>query len=98
MPAPYTLTYLAGLRLVSISFFLLVLFLSAVAIRWIWNSLRPAFTSLPKLSYWRSVGLVVLWGLLFTIIMTMISGARELLTPGAWEHHGATYRLKEVGK
>jgi len=24
----------------------------------------------------------------------MISGARELMTPGAWEHNGVTYRLK----
>jgi hypothetical protein len=39
------------------------------------------------------VGLVVLWGLLFVLVLTMISGARELLTPGAWEKQGATYRL-----
>ena len=37
---------------------------------------------------------VVLWGLLFMLVLTMISGARELLTPGAWEKKGATYQLK----
>ncbi len=42
--------------------------------------------------------MVVLWGLLFTVVLAMISGARELMTPGAWEKQGATYRLKEGGK
>jgi len=27
-------------------------------------------------------------------VLTMISGARELMTPGAWEKDGAIYRLK----
>src|SRR5262249_55804861 len=35
----------------------------------------------------------VLWGLLFLLVLTMISGARELMTPGAWEKQGLTYRL-----
>ncbi len=26
----------------------------------------------------------------------MISGARELMTPGAWERDGQTYRLREI--
>src|SRR5262249_30092928 len=26
-------------------------------------------------------------------VLTMISGARELMTPGAWEKNGVTYRL-----
>src|SRR5204863_9233574 len=33
------------------------------------------------------------WGLLFVIVLAMISGARELMTPGAWKRDGATYRL-----
>ena len=32
------------------------------------------------------------------VVLAMISGARELMTPGAWEKHGATYRLKEEAK
>src|SRR5262249_13681773 len=43
--------------------------------------------------YFRAVGLVTLWGLLFVLVLTMISGARELMTPGAWEPGGVTYRL-----
>src|SRR5262249_35186152 len=35
------------------------------------------------------------WGLLFVLVLTMISGARELMTPGAWEKQGLTYRLKK---
>jgi len=94
MPAPYVLTDIARMRLEAISFFLLVLLLSAAVIRWLWNSLRPSFPRLPKLNYWRALALVVLWGLLFVVVLTMISGARELMTPGAWEKHGPIYRLK----
>lgn len=36
---------------------------------------------------------MTVWGLLFVVVLTMISGARELLTPGAWEKVGVTYRL-----
>jgi hypothetical protein len=39
--------------------------------------------------------MVGVWGLLFLVVLTMISGARELLTPGAWEKVGFTYRLAE---
>jgi hypothetical protein len=41
------------------------------------------------------VGIVLLWGLLFVIVLTMISGARELMTPGAWRKQGATYKLAD---
>jgi hypothetical protein len=44
-------------------------------------------------SFGRAVAGVFLWGLLFIIVLTMISGARELMTPGAWEKQGVTYRL-----
>jgi hypothetical protein len=88
-----TLTDLARMRIETISFFLLVLLLSALCIRLIWNRLAHDFTVLPRLSYGRALGLIVLWGLLFVLVLTMISGARELLTPGAWEKHGPTYRL-----
>jgi hypothetical protein len=36
---------------------------------------------------------MVVLGLLFVLVLTMISGARELMTPGAWEKRGLTYRL-----
>jgi hypothetical protein len=87
------LTDLARQRFEVISFFLLGLLLCAGAIRWVWNDLRKDFDALPRLSYARALGIIVLWGLLFVLVLTMISGARELMTPGAWEKKGLTYRL-----
>ena len=52
------------------------------------------FPNLPKLNFWRALGLTVLWGLLFMVVLTMISGGRELMTPGAWDRQGATYKLR----
>jgi len=82
-------------RLQAISFFLLVFLLSALAFRAIWNYLRRDFPTVPRLSYGRAVAGVFLVGLLFVIVLTMISGARELMTPGAWRKQGATYKLAE---
>jgi heme/copper-type cytochrome/quinol oxidase subunit 1 len=93
MPVPYTLRELAILRLEAISFFLATLLVCGVIVRWVWNGLRPETSRLPRLTYGKALGVVVLWGLLFSVVLTMISGARELMTPGAWERHGATYRL-----
>jgi hypothetical protein len=88
-----TLTDVARLRLQSISFFLVVLLLSAAVIQRLWNYLGKDIAILPRLSYPRALGVVGLWGLLFILVLTMISGARELMTPGAWEKQGWTYRL-----
>jgi len=94
MPIPPRLTDVADLRVEAISFFLLLLSLSGAAVQLLWNRvLRASFTTLPRLNYWRAMGLIALWGLLFIVVLTMISGARELMTPGAWEKHGVTYQL-----
>jgi hypothetical protein len=90
------LTRMTQLRLQNISFFLAGFLLSALLIKLLWNYLRRDVPWLPRLSYFRAVGLVGLWGLLFLLVLTMISGARELLTPGAWEPSGVTYRLKNT--
>ncbi len=84
------------MRLQTISFFLLCFLVSALFIQLVWNGLRKDFTRLPRLSYPKALGLVSLWGLLFVLVLTMISGARELMTPGAWDKVGSTYRLKEA--
>jgi hypothetical protein len=86
---------LASTRLQTISFFLMVFLVSAWLIQLLWNYLRRDFAFLPRLGYFRAVGLTALWGLLFVLVLTMISGARELMTPGAWENNGITYRLKD---
>jgi hypothetical protein len=90
-----SLTDVARLRLEVVSFFLMGLLLSAGVVMAVWNLLRRDFTWLPWLSYAKACGVVILWGLLFVVVLTMISGARELMTPGAWEKYGATYKLRE---
>lgn len=87
------LTGLARQRVEVLSFFSLGLLACAWVIRSVWNGLRRDFPRLPRLSYARALGIIVLWGLLFVLVLTMISGARELMTPGAWEKKGLTYRL-----
>ena len=94
MPSPH-LTDLARLRFETISFFLVVLLLSALVIGWLWNWLRADFPRLPRLTYGKSLAMVVLWGLLAIVVLTMISGARELLTPGAWKKDGLLYKLAD---
>ncbi|MFO0825883.1 MAG: hypothetical protein U0792_22650 [Gemmataceae bacterium] len=93
-----TLTDVAKLRFESISFFLMLFLVVSLLIRWIWNSLRTDFPRLPHLSYPKALGLVGLWGLLFMLVLTMISGARELMTPGAWKKDGLTYTLADEKK
>lgn len=92
-----TLSDLARMRVQSISFFLLVFLLCAVVVRWAWNALRADFPRLPRLSYGKAVGVMALWGLLFLLVLTMISGARELMTPGAWAKADGqlTFRLAD---
>ena len=83
----------ALLRLRTISFFVAALLLCAVVVHWLWNYLGRDFPKLPRLSFAKALAGVLLWGLLFLIVLTMISGARELMTPGAWQKQGFTYKL-----
>ena len=82
-----------ALRVQAISFFLAVLLLSGWLVKGLWNFARRDFPKLPALTFGRALGLVGLWGLSFVIVLTMISGARELMTPGAWRKQGWTYKL-----
>jgi hypothetical protein len=95
---PPGLTSTAVARLQTLSFFLMVFLVSALAVQWMWNALRTDFPRLPRLSYPKALGLVGLWSLLFLLVLTMISGARELMTPGAWKRDGATYALADAPK
>ena len=89
------LTDLAAFRLQSASFFAAGLLVSAAVVRWVWNSLAKDFPRLPRLTFGKACGVVVLWGLLFVLVLSMISGARELMTPDAWEKQGMTYKVRE---
>lgn len=92
-----TLTDMAKSRLDALSFFLALYFLIALLVKLAWNQLAMAFPAMPRLDYRRALGLVFVTGLLFYVVLTMISGARELLTPGAWEKQGMGYRQREEG-
>jgi hypothetical protein len=39
------------------------------------------------------LAVVLLWGLALAVVLTMIAGARELLTPGAWQKDGLLYKV-----
>ncbi|MDH5478244.1 MAG: hypothetical protein OEY50_07915 [Nitrospinota bacterium] len=93
MPGSVELTQLGRFRFQALSFFIFVFLFVSFLFQKLWNYLRKDFDRLPHLSYWRSVGFVLAWALAFNIVLAMISGARELMTPGAWELQGATYKL-----
>lgn len=90
-----TLTDIGAMRLQTLSFFAALFLVSSWIVQKFWNALANDFTRLPRLGYWRATSLVSIWALLFVLVLTMISGARELLTPGAWEKVGATYKLSD---
>ncbi len=90
-----TLTDVAAARLDALSFFLVTYLVISWVVKLIWNQLAKSFASLPVLKYRQALGVVFVTGLLFYVVLTMISGARELLTPGAWEKQGSGYRLRD---
>jgi hypothetical protein len=107
MPAPLPTDYIKKTmvlndqplqRLQVISFFLLVFFLSALLLKFNWNYLQRDFSVLPRLNYLKALAAIFLVGVLFVIVLTMISGARELMTPGAWKKDGVTYKLAEESR
>ena len=53
---------------------------------------------MPRLTFTRSLALLVVAGLFMYFILTMISGARELLTPGAWVRSGVGYKLADPAR
>ena len=89
-----TLAEVPRMRLSGISFFLAVILIVALGIMGLWNVLRRDFPRMPRLSYARALALTVLLGLCFNVVLLMIAGTRELMTPGAWEKSGITYELK----
>ncbi len=91
------LTELGKRRAEELSFFLVVFLLSAWGVQGLWNFLRQDFPRLPRLSYRGAVAAVLLWGLALVVVLTMISGARELMTTAAWEPNGITHQLKSAG-
>ena len=95
MPS-FMLTEVASLRFQAISFFLVLFLLVSLAVRALWNRLGRDVPRLPQLGFGSALALVFLWGLGFQLVLSMIAGGRELMTPGAWEKKGAIYELKQT--
>ncbi|MCO8121529.1 hypothetical protein NHH03_07265 [Stieleria sp. TO1_6] len=85
----------AEARLQSISFFLVGICIASVVVKFLWNVIAKDSSWLPHLSWSKALAVVLLWGALFVLVLTMVSGARELLTPGAWKKDGITYTLED---
>lgn len=91
----YSLNSVVQLRLQDCSFFLMLFLLCGAGLRWLWNGLAREFAILPRLSWKRGYALAGLLSLMLLLVLSMISGARELLTPGAWRRQGQSHRLND---
>jgi hypothetical protein len=92
----YTLNEVVRLRMEDISFFGLLLLLCATGFLLTWNYVARGIPFLPKLNFLRALCLTGVLSLLMLLVLSMISGARELLTPGVWRRQGTGYRLNEI--
>lgn len=101
MPMP-VLTRYGMERIIGMSTALFILLVvAAIPIRLCWNSLvadpkdtvpdgtQKNDSKLPMLTYPRAVAVTFLGGCLFLLVLVMIAGSRELLSPGAWIPDGA---------
>jgi len=68
------------------------LVVSTLLVRFFWGLLVHE-TEWPKPTLMKSFAATFLGGLLFFLVLVMIAGSRELLTPGAWEPDGILYKL-----
>jgi hypothetical protein len=93
-----TLSEFGTNRLIGIStvLFLLIVVVATVLTR-CWNSLIKD-TNLPRLTHPKAIGFGFLGGLLFFLVLVMIAGSRELLSPGAWRPIGILYELNDKPK
>ncbi len=91
----YGLRDIYRLRLEEISFFIVLLLASALVLKLLWNYAFNGFNSIPRLRYLQALCASLLFGLIMLLILTMISGIREVLTPGAWRKQGTSYRLND---
>ena len=91
----YDLNDVVRLRLEDVSFFAVLLLLCALGIKVVWNYLAKGLPALPRINFVRAACLTGVLSLLMLLVLSMISGARELLTPGVWRRQGSAYRLND---
>lgn len=95
MPMPVLTRY--GMdRLIGMSTALFILMVVvAIPIRLCWNALFVSIKAdendpaIKPLTYPQALGVTFLGGFLFLLVLVMIAGSRELLSPGAWIPDGA---------
>lgn len=92
----YDLNDVVRLRLQDISFFLFLFLLCGWGMKGLWNYLARDFKSVPRLNYGRALALTTILSLFMGLVLSMISGARELLTPEAWRKQGHGYKLSQA--
>lgn len=89
----YGLRDIYRMRLEEISFFVVLLLGCVFVVKFLWNHAFKDSARVPRLKFTQSLCLTTLLGLSTLLILTMISGIREVLTPEAWRHQGTSYRL-----
>ena len=92
----YDLNDVVRLRLEDVSFFAFLLLLCALGVKLVWNYVAKGMTALPRISFLRSLCVTGVLSLMMLLVLSMISGARELLTPGVWRRQGSAYRLNDA--
>lgn len=68
-------------RLEEISFFVISLLVLAAVSRWIWNGFHRDFPQLPYMTYRGTLGALLLWGTMFTAVISLISSLRQAMLP-----------------
>ncbi len=89
----YDLNDVVRLRLQDISFFAFLFLLCGWGMKALWNYMARDFKSMPRLNYGRALALTAILSLFMGLVLSMISGARELMTPEAWRKQGHGYKL-----
>src|SRR5450755_2089003 len=76
----YDLNDVYRLRMQDISFFVFLLLVCSWIFKLLWNHVAKDFRFLPRLKFTQALCLSILLGLGMLLILTMISGIREVLT------------------
>ncbi len=76
----------------TIAFLLIVV--AATTLTYCWNGLVKE-TNWPRLTHPKAIAFSFLAGLLSFLVLVMIAGSRELLSPGAWKPHGILYKIAD---
>lgn len=89
----YGLNDVYRIRMEEVSFFILVFLVASALSKALWNTIAKDFPALPRLKWRHAAALSLTLGLGMLLILTMISGIREVLTPDAWRRQGSGYKM-----